>query len=81
MANTCVSDLSSGVSLVPAGHLFGSSIGGGLVSCLVPAALTLCGCLGGGGPVDSFQVPRFGLLCQLLTNLSLDAKKRHKDQD
>lgn len=51
-----------------------------MVSCLVPATLAFCCSLAGSGPVDSFQVPRFGLLCQLLTNLSLHAKM-HKRQD
>lgn len=68
-----VSHLSGGVSLVPAGHLFGRSIGGRLVGRLVPPALALCGgSLGGGRPVDCFQVPCLGLLCQLLTDLPLN---------
>lgn len=72
-AETKMTHLSIDISLVPAGHLFGCSIGGGLVSCLVPSTLTFYGSLSGSGPVDSFQVPRFGLLCQLLTNLPLHA--------
>lgn len=72
-AEPLMTHLSVSISLVPAGHLFGRSIGGGLVGCLVPSTLTFCGSLSGSGPVDSFQVPRFGLLCQLLTNLPLHA--------
>lgn len=79
-AEAWVAHLSSGVSLVPAGHLFGCSIRGGLVSCLVPATLPLCGSLAGSRTVDSFQVPCLGLLCQLQTNLPLRTK-RHNCQN
>lgn len=71
--------LSRGVSLVPVGYLFGRGIGWGLVSRLVPTTLTFSGSLGSGGggsssPIDSFQVSRFSLFCQLLTNLSLNTE-------
>lgn len=42
-----VTHLRSGVSLVPAGHLLGRGIRGGLISCLVPATLSFRSSLGG----------------------------------
>lgn len=48
--------LSAGVSLVPAGQFFGRGVGRGLVSRLVPAALTFGSGLGGSRAVDRLQV-------------------------